>query len=120
MSLILKIDQYLTEMCASQCWVPYFKIYILTLSCLAFEKGVQIKKIFFVKYLKSLKKQWFDLFPDTIGVILDIDDYWNTSFAFDKIGGHCRQCASPPGFAMKNFTMILILIRDQWKSKSRE
>ena len=42
MSLILKIDQYLTEIWPSQCWVPYFKINILTLSSLAFEKGRKV------------------------------------------------------------------------------
>ena len=43
MSLILKIDQYLTEIWSSQYWVPYFKINILTLSSLAFEKGKKVE-----------------------------------------------------------------------------
>ena len=30
MSLILKIDQYLTEIWPPQCWIPYFKINIFT------------------------------------------------------------------------------------------
>ena len=30
MSLILKIDQYLTEIWPPQCWIPYFKINIST------------------------------------------------------------------------------------------
>ena len=42
MSLILKIDQYLTEIWPSQCWVPYFKINILTLSSLVFKKGRKV------------------------------------------------------------------------------
>ena len=38
MYLVFKIYQYLTETWPSQCWVPYFKINILILTSLAFEK----------------------------------------------------------------------------------
>ena len=38
----MKIGQYLNEIWPSQCWVPDFKISILTISRLAFEKGRKV------------------------------------------------------------------------------